>query len=416
MKSSSFMIKTVTLSVVLAVNLTVVANPRKVSLQDCIDMAFANNLALKSGRLSVDRAQVMQGTAFDVEQTSVTLSQDATGGGGPENGVSISQSFDFPTVYIARHKSLKAETELQKNNLELSRITVARDVASVYYALLHAREVVRLCQRQDSVYRKFMTVANVKFENGEAGRLEQMNAERIYNVNRLDLLKAKDDYALLAMRLKGLVNADCDIVPADSGLVLIEHVLPESDMIFDMTPAGRVYSGQVELSLRNLALAKQEFMPGLTFGATVQALIKGFNPYDVSRDRFREGNFMGFEIGITVPLFFGSQRAKTKAARIEVDRSRALMRQAAVDAENEYRDWLNRYATASENLEYYTAEATGRNEELERISRVSYELGDIGYVEYMQNLETVSDMRLRYASAVNDYNQAVIMLNYLRGI
>lgn len=416
MTSGNYLIKAVFLLAVSATGLDVSSGPRKVSLEDCMDIAVKNNLALKGDRYSVEMAKTMQGTAFDVEQTSVTLSQDATGGGGPENGISVSQSFEFPTVYVARHKSLKAETEVRRNSLEYSKAEVSKEVASVYYAMLYSREVIRIRQEQDSVYRGFLSVATAKFENGEAGRLELINAERMFNMNRLDLKRAEDDYNALVMKLKGLLNIDYDIAPSDSVLEVMPSPVPESDICFEHTPAGRVYMSQVELSRRNLSLAKQGFMPGLTVGATAQVLIKGFNPYDISRERFKEGNFMGFEIGVTLPLFFGAQRAKAKAARIEVERSQAVLQQAQSDTRIEYQNWLNRYRTASDNLEYYMDGAISQMDDLERISRVSYELGDIGYVEYMQNLESAAEMRLRYASAVNEYNQAVIMLNFMRGI
>ena len=50
-----------------------------------------------------------------------------------------------------------------------------------------------------------------------------------------------------------------------------------------------------------------------------------------------------------------------------------------------------------------------------RKSQISYENGEIGYVEYIQNLQTALDVQLRFADAVNDYNQAVINLKFIKG-
>ena len=71
---------------------------KAMTLQECIDMALNNNLYMKAGTVSVGKARDLQGTAFDMEKTSVTLSQDPTSGGG-DNGITVSQSFEFPTVY-----------------------------------------------------------------------------------------------------------------------------------------------------------------------------------------------------------------------------------------------------------------------------------------------------------------------------
>ena len=89
-----------------------------------------------------------------------------------------------------------------------------------------------------------------------------------------------------------------------------------------------MYAARMAASERNLSLTKQEFMPGLSIGLTGQLLIKGFNPYDIERSRFDKGNFMGFEVGVSIPLFWGGQKAKVKAARREVELAEISRQQA----------------------------------------------------------------------------------------
>ena len=59
------------------------AQERAVTLQECISLALDNNLDMKAGRISVDKARDLQGTTFDIDRTSLTLSQDPTSGGNP---------------------------------------------------------------------------------------------------------------------------------------------------------------------------------------------------------------------------------------------------------------------------------------------------------------------------------------------
>jgi Outer membrane protein len=176
-----------------------------------------------------------------------------------------------------------------------------------------------------------------------------------------------------------------------------------------------MYAARMAASERNLSLTKQEFMPGLSIGLTGQLLIKGFNPYDIERSRFDKGNFMGFEVGVSIPLFWGGQKAKVKAARREVELAEISRQQAERQIDREYRDGLNEFLRAQKVLEYYTAQGNGQGERMSRLSQVSYENGEIGYVEYIQNQQTALNVQLRYADAVNDYNQAIIMLNYIKG-
>ena len=87
---------------------TVLSQTRKVSLQECINMALEKNPQMQVANKSVERAKALQGTAWEIDKTELSLSQDPTSGGSPDNALSLSQSIEFPTYYIARHKQLKA--------------------------------------------------------------------------------------------------------------------------------------------------------------------------------------------------------------------------------------------------------------------------------------------------------------------
>ena len=217
------------------------------------------------------------------------------------------------------------------------------------------------------------------------------------------------------LAFRQLLNADVAVVPADASLSIIQQEMPATSVSFEQTPLGEMYAARMAASERNLSLTKQEFMPGLSIGLTGQLLIKGFNPYDIERSRFDKGNFMGFEVGVSIPLFWGGQKAKVKAARREVELAEISRQQAERQIDREYRDGLNEFLRAQKVLEYYTAQGNGQGERMSRLSQVSYENGEIGYVEYIQNQQTALNVQLRYADAVNDYNQAIIMLNYIKG-
>jgi outer membrane efflux protein len=270
-------------------------------------------------------------------------------------------------------------------------------------------------QAQDSVYDRFVSLASARFKAGEAGNLELINAERIRNENRIEMEKAEKSYRSAMLAFRQLLNTDTVVVPADVSLPVIRQEMPEASVSFEQTPLGGMYAARITASERNLSLAKQGYMPGLSIGLTGQLLIKGFNPYDIERSRFDKGNFMGFEVGVSIPLFWGGQNAKVKAARRDVELAEISRRQAKQRMDKEYRDGLNELFRAQKVLDYYTAQGNGQGERMGRLSQVSYENGEIGYVEYIQNQQTALDVQLRYADAVNDYNQAIIMLNYIKG-
>lgn len=385
------------------------------TLDEAIRLAMENNLTMKSGRISIERAKDLQGTAFNIEKTSFSLSQDPTSGGSPDNSISLSQSFDFPTVYTKRSKLLKAETNLERINLEVTRNELIKEITGTYYQLLYAKENIKILQEQDSIYSKFLFLASTKFKAGETSRLEQMNAEKMYNENKIELQKAEKDYQNVQLILQRWMNVEVDVNPLETELPVMEANYPFNNFSPEQTPMGRVLESQKDISEKNLSVVKQGYLPSFNFALKNQFLIKGFNPYDVDRERFNKGNFMGFEVGVSIPLFFGEQRAKTRAAKREVEMARVQQEEVVQAMQKQYQTYINDYFKAKNSLDYYTSKGIAQADDITRISQISYEKGEIGYIEYIQNLKTAVEIHLQRANAVNDYNQTIIMLNYIQG-
>lgn len=388
---------------------------QRLTLKECVDLALAHNLSYKSATMSVNQSRLMEGTSFDAPQTQVSLVQTATDGGGPDNGVTISQEFDFPTVYVAKHKYLKSETELERRKAEATRNDMLGEVWSLYYSLLYGKEVCDIVAAQDSLYAKFCNIAKARYDAGESSRLEWLNARRLWNENRLAQEEAGRAYSSLMLRFQTALNVDYLVEPAENGLSVIEDFMPEDAVNFGSTPEGMVADGRLQVAKRNQSLTKQGFMPTLSVGATTQLLIKGFNPYHIDRSRFDKGDFIGFEVGVSVPLIYWSQRAKTRAA----NRAFAIEELRAAEDRNrqtaEYQTLNDEYVAALHALDYYRTTGMPEAEEMVRLSLVSYELGEVGYEEHARNLENVLAVKRAYAEALERYNQTIIKLKRIKG-
>lgn len=387
----------------------------RLPLRECVDIALANNLSYKSAEASVSQARLMEGTSFDVPQTAVSLVQTTTDGGGPDNGLKFAQEFDFPTVYIAKHKYLKSETEAERRKADMTRNDLVKEVCSLYYSLVYGREICSIVTAQDSLYERFCNVAKARYDAGETSKLEWLNARRLWHENRLSLEEALMEYASLRLRLQTTLNVDYAIEPADDKLAPIEGFIPEDEVNFSATPEGMAADGRLKAAIRGQRLARQEFMPTFSVGATSQFLIKGFNPYHIDRPRFEKGNFIGFEVGMSVPLFFGSQMAKTHAAGKAIEVEQLKMADDKNRQLSDYQILNGDYAAALNAVEYYRSTGMPEAEEMVRLSLVSYELGEIGYEEHARNLENSLAVKRSYSEALDRYNQTVIKLKHIKG-
>jgi cobalt-zinc-cadmium resistance protein CzcA len=124
---------------------------------------------------------------------------------------------------------------------------------------------------------------------------------------------------------------------------------------------------------------------------------------------------MGFSVGVNIPLTFGAQKAREKAARKEVEMAHLDVRNQEYMLRKEYDAAFNNYVSARNSYDYYQKKGVPQARELERISKVSYEYGQIGYVELMQNLQNAVSVWKEYANAARQFNKAIVELNYLQG-
>lgn len=389
------------------------ASGRGMTLEACLDSALARNPALNAAALEVERAGIMRGTAFDPPFTGVTLKQETTGGGGPENGVAFSQDFAFPTLYVARHRQLDALYSLERSRYDVQYALLEAEVSEAYYEALHARELLRLNSALEGIYTEFGRVAAVRLEQGEGSRLECMNAERMLETCRLERSDLETRFGNVLAQLRLLTGCSLLELPADIEYGPIEYSGEALD--FAATPAGRAADGEIDVARHDVAVARQGFLPEIKLGATVQALIKSFNPYHVERLPFEKGNFMGFEVGIAVPLFFGAQSARLKAARAQHAAATLRSGYAGSQAEAEWEALRGQLGRIGERLDYSRGRGLPMADEMIRLAEVSYRLGDIPYTEYIANMEAAYGLYRDYADAVGEYNQTVIKLNKLTG-
>ncbi|HXL57453.1 MAG TPA: TolC family protein, partial [Chitinophagaceae bacterium] len=73
------------------------------------------------------------------------------------------------------------------------------------------------------------------------------------------------------------------------------------------------------------------------------------------------------------------------------------------------------YLKYKQTTDYYTTSGLQLANEQIRVAQISFSKGEIGYVEFVQNISLAIESKLNYLSAINALNTAVINLQYLQG-
>lgn len=392
---------------------TVLSQTRKVSLQECINMALEKNPQMQVANKSVERAKALQGTAWEIDKTELSLSQDPTSGGSPDNALSLSQSIEFPTYYIARHKQLKAATQAERSKAAVVRLSLENDVKAAYYQAVYQAERLRVLESQDSLLAQYRTLAEKRYKAGETRQLELLSAERLQRENKMEVLAAHNELETAQLLLSRLVGSVETVEPKEDSLLPLDW--KQASYNYSQTPDGQYSADRLKASEQAVRVAKNGFAPSLSLSLRNQLVISSWNPYDKDRSRFDGGNFMGFEVGVGIPLFYGATRAKVKAARKEREMIALEIKEQEQLRQQEYLSALSRMNAAYVRYTYYNEEGRERSDKMAEQGLLEYSQGEISYLEYMNVLQESIDLRLKRASALNDYNQCVLVMEKLCG-
>lgn len=90
----------------------------------------------------------------------------------------------------------------------------------------------------------------------------------------------------------------------------------------------------------------------------------------------------------------------------EADNGKLILQNQLQNAFQQYNQNLSKY-------NYYKSTALPYAEIIISTAKVGFRSGDIGYIEYLQALQTATDVQLSYLQSVSQINQSIININFL---
>ena len=122
--------------------------------------------------------------------------------------------------------------------------------------------------------------------------------------------------------------------------------------------------------------------------------------------------FQGFVVGLSVPIFAGSSIAKAKSAKTNIEREQKNADYVSQQFKSHLEQQSEQLVTYASLIDYYKNTAMPNANLIIKNASKAYQNGDISYVEYVQSIETASQIQLNYYEAIYNYNQTIITIQY----
>ncbi|QKJ32814.1 CusA/CzcA family heavy metal efflux RND transporter [Mucilaginibacter mali] len=384
------------------------------TLDSAISLALQNNLQVRSANLSVEQYRAAKGIAFDLPKTELMLTQDPTSGGNIDNGLSVSQNIAWPGLYNNQRKLADQQIKLAEHSGRVTKAEITRQVRSAWYAYQLSRETMRVLNFQDSIYNGFVQRAAIRVKTGEASNLELISAKNKYQEVQALKIGAQADLGINELALHRLMNTAEPLQIAEGNLAMTLPGL--SDTINTAAHPQTVLGLQeIEVAKAKIAVERSKLMPDITLGYTQQLLVGGFNPANIDRSYSPGTRVGGFQVGLALPVFSGSYRARIKSEKIGAQIAEVNLQQSRLQLSTQYQQELQQYRKFQQAAAYYTSIGLKQADEQLRIAQVSFRLGEIGYIEYIQNISAAIQTRLNYLETLSRLDQSAIQLQFYQG-
>lgn len=376
------------------------AQAKEVSLNEAMEMAIASNGQLRAGKYDIERNKSLEKTAFSIEKTEIYYSFDQNNIA-PNNAAlnvwGLNQSFQLPSFYIAQKKLLTDVTAMSESQYLLDEQLIRKEVSKAYFTSLYWSEMCDNLIYLDSIYRRFSAGAERKFELGESNNLEKLTAQSKQKEIELLLNQSRLNKEKAAVQLNSWIQGEQLVTVGRENELLALAPLDTAKH------PGFLLREQSLIHAENQVSAnKQAFLPVVKVGG-----------FQGANNATAPNRYYGVQAGVAVPLFFGAERARASASKIEVMKKEAELENYTAFVTANYQSYVMEAEGYQQSLDYFESIGRSLSEETILSAQKSYAAGEIDFLQYAALLENATGMKLNYLQQKLRYNLTVIEANYI---
>jgi cobalt-zinc-cadmium resistance protein CzcA len=378
--------------------------PVIMSLDSVISIAMKNNPVLQSAQLSVVQQQKLRKTAWDFGKTGVFYeNEDLVKSDNTNDGIvkiGFTQTIDFPTIYFAQNSFNRQIVTVAQSSFTLAQKEVLRDVRSGYFNLWFTVQKQKLLQQQDSIYTDFENAAALRFQTGETNQLELLSARAKHKEIQLALQAANADILIAQQELLKLLNIMQPVLPENIAMIKLQSPVPYLQALPTNHPLTNLYQQRISLADYQRKVEVNRLLPDFS--------VRYFNQnwYGVSP------GYYGFSFGVGIPLFFWGQQGKIQGAKLQQQIAQKDFEAVTLQFNTGYNQAVQELNKQLALLAYYETTGVQYADEILNSAQLAFKSGEIGYIEYITLLSQSIDIKNNYLSALTNYNQAIIQINY----
>lgn len=384
-----------------------------VSLTQAFELALQHSPYLKSSALDVERHAVLKRAAPEIPKTDIQLLYGQYNSiEKHDNNITITQTLPFPTTIARQVQHARSRLAASEYRNEMSRQELLFEVKRTYFELLYLKARITLLLRHDSLMQALATTTSLRYKTGDATLLEKTVTETQRSDTRNQAVRVENDFQITLYRLAALLNSPVSDISGE--LYELEPVIADSAML-RQSPVLKHSRQQVQVAKRWHALQQSVMLPDIRIGYFNQTLMGPQTINGVETTFGPNHRFQGFQVGLTIPLWFLNWSASAEAAQLAKQMAQQDAAQTQLQLTGRWLQAVGEMQKALTHLNYYKEQALPNVHLLSTQNSRSYEAGEISYTTFLLNAQQALRIQEAHLDAVNAWNQSIISYEFLTG-
>ena len=375
------------------------ANAQNIPLQlnDALRSALKNYPTMQQAALQTEQQQALTKTATVLDPFNINSNLGQMNSKLFDYNVGVAQSFKLSNK--ADRNLLNQNVTVAKSFEVVTKNELVKNVSIAYFFWIYNVQQYRLLLERDTIFADYEKYADKKFKVGESNKLEKINAALQHKDLNMQLADVNTQVSFYLAELQKWTRNNTDYEAPTEYEELAEINLSDSTLVKNH-PVLQLLQQQIIAKELAIKSEKAKANPSFNLGVNAQSLDK-------------ETPFYYGSVGINIPLFRNGVEAKTQVAKLETEIAKKELEKSQQELATVFLQQYQLQKQYLEQVNYYKTEGIPMAETIVNSAQRLYKSGDIGYIEYTQNLKDANKIKNDYLTAMNNYNQTVINIQFL---
>ena len=375
-----------------------------ISLQDAVERAKMNYPKLKAAQLEIENQQALKKTAWDLGTTKVfTGGEELPDNGTSDEGIYTTIGVQQQNIDVfsigAKNKVQNEKIALSETALDLTYLQVEREISIAWGNTYTSKRKYKLYVELDSIFSDFERAARIRYETEASSKLEYLAATNQARQVSLQKMQVYRDYLSYLQKLNLWLVSETPYTVADASVNEIDAPIMRRKDSITTHPMLQYYERQIDVADAERNLSNKAFFPK-------------FNAQYGRQKIAGQDGFFNFQVGISIPLFFGRELGQAQSAKIQTQIAEQNFREKQLQVNSKYQDLQQGYLKWLESWQYYEQEALPLAKEQRDGAVFAYKEGGIDYTTFLQTVRDAIGIQSKSWDALNNYLESKYELEF----